>query len=54
MSSIDQACGLGGFGRNSMYILAKENPGLMRKLRGKSLVDLQKLDEILMNLPIFA
>ena len=51
MGSVDQGCGRGGFGRNTLYNLDKENPGLIRKLGGKSLVDLQMLDKILMGLP---
>jgi len=49
--SIPQACNYGGFGRSKLYDLAARNPGLMRKLDAKSVIDFSVLDRILDALP---
>jgi hypothetical protein len=40
-----------GLKRGALYALAAKNPGLFKKYGSATLVDLQKLDEILSELP---
>ena len=40
-----------GLGRNSLYELAGKNPGLFKKLKSATIVDLKKLDRVLAALP---
>jgi hypothetical protein len=49
--SIWQACAYAGIGRSKLYELARQNPDLMRKCDGKSIIDFPVLDRIFDALP---
>jgi hypothetical protein len=51
MGKIPEATAYSGISRTSLYLWARDNPGLFVKSGASTLVDFSKLDEILDRLP---
>jgi hypothetical protein len=51
LATVDQACARYCLTRPKIYLLARENPKIMRRLFGRTVVDLAVMDELVDALP---